>query len=345
MPTQITPYTTTPSRQSPATFSADRDIRLAEEVTRIAQMNAMSVELNGLAVANFATTVSTSTTSLAIALGTKSLTVDVSKSYQPGMTVKIARTASPSNWMQGEVISYNSGTGALVVNATSILGSGTYTDWTITFAVLAGADGASAWKQTAATFTATPASTSTLTMTADLTANIKVGMSLRYVIGGTTYYGGVAAITSILLTVNGAPLSGDVTALAYDGGVLRYIGVQIPGTYEDASNTELIASDLKSNALKSWKLPKSYLIGFSVYSLTHDSGAHGQASARINGVEVNTTAGGLTIAANATVYSTVVDIATAAYDVNPGETIEITAVKGGNGDATYLTVEMIILTP
>lgn len=50
MTTQITPYTTTPSRTNPSTFSADRDIRLAEEASRIAEMNAMAVEMNAEAV-------------------------------------------------------------------------------------------------------------------------------------------------------------------------------------------------------------------------------------------------------------------------------------------------------
>ncbi|MDD4390201.1 MAG: hypothetical protein PHW03_05295 [Eubacteriales bacterium] len=35
--------------------------------------------------------------------------------------------------MHGDVTSYDSGTGALVVNVLDVLGSGTYTDWTITF--------------------------------------------------------------------------------------------------------------------------------------------------------------------------------------------------------------------
>jgi len=199
------------------------------------------------------------------------------------------------------------------------------------------------WVETTGTFTATPASTSTITMTSDLTASIKVGMSLKYVISGVTYYGRVSAITSILLTVNGAPLGGSVTNLYYNGGTIRQMVVIIPGTYEDASNTALISSDLLSSLI--WNLPVSYLVQFSVFSKTHDSGTHGQASVRINSTEVNTTTGGLTIAADATWYSTIVDIATAAYDINPGEAIEITCVKNGTGDASDLTVSMIFVTP
>lgn len=219
-----------------------------------------------------------------------------------------------------------------VVTATSVNG-----------ALVAPASGAS-WAQVAsAAFTATPASTSTITMVSDLTASIKVGMSLKYVIGGVTKYGRVSAIAAALLTVNGAPLGGDVTALYYGGGVTRQINIIIPGTYEDASSTGLIVADLKSSLI--WTLPVSYLVHFKVYSDVHDTGTHGQASVRINATEVCTTAGGLTIAADKTWYSTVVDIDVAAYDINPGEALEVTAVKAGNGDATDLTVQMYFVTP
>lgn len=208
----------------------------------------------------------------------------------------------------------------------------------------AGADGAGAWIAVT-DFTATPASTSTLTMTDDLTASILVGYALKYTISSTVYYGIVSAITANLLTVAGAPLSGDVTALSYMTGStnVNQINVIIPGLYEDASNTDLIGSDLCSKFI--WNKSKAYLVRYRVYSAVHDSGTHGQASVQINNTEVNTTAGGLTVAADATWYSTVVDIAVAAYDVNPGEEIEVTAVKAGNGDATDLTVEMTFIIP
>jgi len=48
--TFVTPYTTVPSRQSPSTFSADRDVRLQEEATRIPQQNSMATEMNAVAV-------------------------------------------------------------------------------------------------------------------------------------------------------------------------------------------------------------------------------------------------------------------------------------------------------
>jgi len=204
--------------------------------------------------------------------------------------------------------------------------------------------GGSLWTQTIGTFTATPASTSTLTMTEDLTALIIVGLPLRYIIGGVTYYGVCTAIAANLLTIAGPPLGGDVTSLSYGKAsqVIQIIAM-IPGLYEDASNTALIDSDLNS-AVK-WDKPKAYLVKFSVYSKVADTGDNGQASVRINDTEVNTTAGGETIVAAKTWYPTVVNIDPAAYDINNGEAIELTAIKGSTGDATDLTVSMVFVTP
>ncbi|PKN71189.1 MAG: hypothetical protein CVU54_01850 [Deltaproteobacteria bacterium HGW-Deltaproteobacteria-12] len=120
----ITALPPAPSRSNPSTFSALADAFIAALSTFVSEVNATAaaMDLND--------TTSTSTTSLAIGTGSKSLTVDASKSYQVGMSVKIAHDSS--NWMFGEVTSYNSGTGALVVNVTLIAGSGTEASWTVT---------------------------------------------------------------------------------------------------------------------------------------------------------------------------------------------------------------------
>ena len=77
-------------------------------------------------------TSATSTTSVSIGLGSKTLVTQASKLFSPGMTLKIANTASPTNWMLADIISYNSTTGDLVVNSSAINGSGTFSTWTIT---------------------------------------------------------------------------------------------------------------------------------------------------------------------------------------------------------------------
>lgn len=79
----------------------------------------------------------TSTTSLTVGLGSKSLTVEASKLFVVGMTVTIASTASPTNAMSGQVASYDTVTGELVVNVQNFSGSGTISAWTISLSALA----------------------------------------------------------------------------------------------------------------------------------------------------------------------------------------------------------------
>jgi hypothetical protein len=74
---------------------------------------------------------STSTTSLAIGTGSKSLTVQTAKLYYVGQFVGLFSTASPTNFMLGQVTSYDQGTGALVVNVTTTSGAGTIAAWTV----------------------------------------------------------------------------------------------------------------------------------------------------------------------------------------------------------------------
>ncbi len=81
----------------------------------------------------------TSATSLLIGTGSKSLTIETGKNFQVGQPIRIAYTTTPANFMDGQVTSYNSGTGALVVNVTSVGGSGTQALWTI--ALIPGAGG------------------------------------------------------------------------------------------------------------------------------------------------------------------------------------------------------------
>lgn len=62
----------------------------------------------------------TSTTSLTVAMGIQSLAIQPGKTLSPGMPCTIASTASPRNWMNGSIDSYNSATGALQVYVTNI---------------------------------------------------------------------------------------------------------------------------------------------------------------------------------------------------------------------------------
>lgn len=122
----ITPLPPVPLRSdTPANFVTKADAFLGA-------LNVFATETNAVGVAlTLGATNATSTTSLTVGAGSKSLTVETGKSYVPGMSVKIASTASPSNWMLGDVTSYTTGTGALVVNVTDASGSGTVAAWTV----------------------------------------------------------------------------------------------------------------------------------------------------------------------------------------------------------------------
>lgn len=87
--------------------------------------------------------VTTSTTSLAIGLGTKSLTVDAEKPLAVGQNVTIARTSAPAtSSMFGRVTAYNGETGAMTVEVETYTGTGTFTDWTVSLSGERGAAGA-----------------------------------------------------------------------------------------------------------------------------------------------------------------------------------------------------------
>lgn len=119
--------------------------------------------------------------------------------------------------------------------------------------------GITKWKQTIGTFSSAPSSTSTLTMTTDMTSKISSGMALQYKIGGTYFYGICHSIASNLLTINGAPLSGSVTELWYDESLTKISEIIIPveGYYE--TRTELVSNGSFNSATTGWTANASTL--------------------------------------------------------------------------------------
>lgn len=99
----------------------------------IATTQATAAAASAASAINAPGTQATSLTSLAVGTGTKSFTLaQTGKAFTVGQSVVIASTAAPStNQMIGLINSFNSGTGAMVVDVTSIKGSGTIADWTI----------------------------------------------------------------------------------------------------------------------------------------------------------------------------------------------------------------------
>lgn len=96
-------------------------------------LNPFVNETNAVVAAfNFNSTNSTSNSTLTIGTGLVTLTVQASKSYVIGMTVKIALTSNGANWMLGDVTAYNSGTGVMTVNIRQTNGTAvSQVGWTI----------------------------------------------------------------------------------------------------------------------------------------------------------------------------------------------------------------------
>lgn len=136
----ITDLPTPPTRADAANFNARADAFLGALPTFATQANALAVEANGYAsnasasaatAVNAPGTSATSTTTLGISAGSKSLTIQTAKALVVGQWVTVTNTAAPVNWMHGQITAYNSGTGTLVVSVSAIGGSGTYGAWTI----------------------------------------------------------------------------------------------------------------------------------------------------------------------------------------------------------------------
>lgn len=84
----------------------------------------------------------TSTDSLSVTTGSKSFTTNTNLQFAAGSQVTITATADLSKYMSGQVTTYNQDTGAIVVNVTSVNGSGTFSSWSITLSGAMGATGA-----------------------------------------------------------------------------------------------------------------------------------------------------------------------------------------------------------
>jgi hypothetical protein len=119
------------NRTSP-TFRAELDDFFTNKLP------AFSVEANDVALGmELNATSGASITPKTIGTGAISLVADANKGWLPGMTIKVASTASPTNWMVGDVTAYNVSTGGLTVDCQLTNGGGAFAAWTISFASIA----------------------------------------------------------------------------------------------------------------------------------------------------------------------------------------------------------------
>lgn len=139
--------------------------------------SASAASASAASAANLAAGITaTSTTSLTISIASKSLTVQTGKQFTAGQFVLIANTADPAKYMFGQVTSYNSGTGALVVDSSVIAGSGTLTAWVVSLSGIRGVIGVGLTAQTVGFTAAAGTTVKTLTVDEDVTISaIKAG--------------------------------------------------------------------------------------------------------------------------------------------------------------------------
>lgn len=127
----LTPWTTQVNAlgvwMNDTATAADADATTASSAASTATTAANTATSAANAAVNAPGTNATSTSSVSISVASKNFTIQTGKAFVPGMFM-VAYNSS-SNWMFGQVTSYNSGTGDLVLNVTKISGTGTYTSW------------------------------------------------------------------------------------------------------------------------------------------------------------------------------------------------------------------------
>ncbi|MFD1189759.1 hypothetical protein [Phenylobacterium conjunctum] len=143
----------------------------------------------------------TSTSSLTIGTGAISLTLaQTGKAYSVGQSVVIARTSAPATTaMWGVITAFNSGTGAMTVQVATgqTLGSGTFTDWTIS--LTASGTGVPGTRQISAAGLATGGgdftADRTITVTAAALAAVRTGTTKTQVMTPGDTYDALAEVT------------------------------------------------------------------------------------------------------------------------------------------------------
>lgn len=109
---------------------------LAQSSALSAQASAEQAEMFALTAVNAPGTTATSLTSNTLDSGpTKTFLIQTGKSLIAGMFLLITAAAAPQNYLIGQVISYNSTTGQLVVSVVKFKGTGTFASWTISLTI------------------------------------------------------------------------------------------------------------------------------------------------------------------------------------------------------------------
>ena len=186
---------------------------VAQSYADAAAVSAFLAASSAASAVNAPGTSATSTTSLTIGTGSKSLTIETGKQFTIGQTVVIAYTTTPANYMVGQITAFTSGSGAMTVNVTSTGGSGTFAAWSVAITAVApvlSVNGSTGAITGLATVTGTETLTNK-TMTSPVINQPNIRENLAYINTSTTAVAGRGYLldANIVLTLPSSPTAGD----------------------------------------------------------------------------------------------------------------------------------------
>lgn len=196
----------------------------------------------------------------------------------------------------------------------------------------------------ASKYTATPASTSQITMSD--TSDMAVALPLKYTYNGTTYYGRIKTVTAnTSIDIQGAPLDieHDITELAVgEQGMATQSEYVVSTAYGDGTTTTLLFSDMKTK--EKWLLPKAHLVYFEAMHETVATVTQPKVNVLVNAqrVSTNDSNNGVQLSTSGTfVGNSDVAINTSYYDINPDELLEIEVTAAGNSTSSAQNLTII----
>jgi len=201
----------------------------------------------------------------------------------------------------------------------------------------------------AAKYTATPASTSQITMSD--TSDITDEFPIRYTYNSVLYYGIVKTVTTnTSIVVGGATLAtgggaNDLSKLEI-GTPDMFVPVSLfcSGTYADGTTLALYPEDMRSYCR--WSGSPGYLVEWACTQDGVDAGTEPVVTPRINAASCWSANAVLTTSGTWITAMSGVGACTNLYDINSGELFDIAVIQaGGTGDAEDLTFDGLFVRP